>query len=179
MYVDPDPECHEDGWGAARSTAVGATAALAVGGAYVATYGLAQYLTYADALPAGELLQFAVIAAVFVAHEAAHAIAYATVGRCSWDEIRVEAGIEFGEGLDPIHHSVHPTRPVPRTAYWLCLAAPTLLLGVVPAAVGLATGSALATFVGIVGLLLVGTDVDPAVTAWRYPERVAVPAPSG
>lgn len=179
MYVDPDPECHEDGWGAARSTAVGATAALAVGGAYVATYGLAQYLSYADALPAGELLQFAVIAAVFVGHEAVHAIAYATVGRCSWDEIRVEADIEFGEGLDPVRHSVHPTRPVPRTAYWLCLAAPTLLLGVVPAAVGLVTGSALATFVGIVGLLLVGTDVDPAVTAWRYPERVAAPAPSG
>ena len=179
MYVDPDPECHEDGWGAARSTAVGATAALAVGGAYVATYGLAQYVTYTAALPAGELLQFAVIATVLVAHEAVHAIAHATIGRCSWDEIRVEADVEFGDGLDPIHHSVHPTRPVPRTAYWLCLAAPTLLLGVVPAAVGLATGSALATFVGIVGLLLVGTDVDPAVTAWRYPERVAAPAPSG
>ncbi|WP_440990607.1 DUF3267 domain-containing protein [Haloarchaeobius baliensis] len=179
MYVDPDPECHEDGWGEARSTVVGVTAALAAGGAYAATYGLEQYFAYTEALPAGVLLQFAVIAAVLVAHEAVHAVAYATVGGCSRDEIAVEAGIEFGDGLDPVHHSVHPTRPIRRSAYWACLAAPTLLLGVVPAAVGLLTGSALATFVGVVGLLLVSTDVAPAVTAWRHPERVAAPAPSG
>lgn len=178
MYVDPDPECDEAGWGTARSTGVGALAALAVGGAYVATYGFDRYLTYTDALPAGELLQFAVLAAVLVAHEAVHALAYRTVGGCTWDEVAVEARLSFDGGLDPVHHSVHPTRPVRRSAYLVCLAAPTVLLGVVPAAVGLATGSALATFVGLAGLLLVSTDVAPAVAAWRHPERVAAPEPS-
>lgn len=179
MYVDPDPECDEDGWGTARSSAVGVTAALAVLGAYVASYDVERYLGYTDALPAGELLQFGVVAAVLVAHEAVHAVAYATVARCSWDEIAVEARVAFDGGLDPLQHSVHPTRPVRRTAYWVCLAAPTVVLGVAPAAVGLATGSALATFVGVCGLLLVATDVAPAVESWRHPERVAAPAPSG
>jgi hypothetical protein len=45
MYVDPDPECHEEGWGTARSTAVGVAMALAFGGTYVVAYGFDQYLT--------------------------------------------------------------------------------------------------------------------------------------
>ncbi|WP_327050699.1 metalloprotease family protein [Halomicrococcus gelatinilyticus] len=179
MYVDPDPECDEAGWGTARSTAVAVTAAVAFGGTYVATYGLDRYLTYTDALGRyGVVLQFGVMIGLVVLHEAVHAVAYAILGGLSWDEIAVEVGLDFDDGLDPLHHSVHPARPLRRRAYYAGVAAPGVVLGLLPAALALATGSALAAFVGVVGLLLVSTDVPPLVEAWRHPEAMAVADPA-
>lgn len=179
MYVDPDPECDEEGWGAARSAAVPAVAVVAFGGGYVATYGLDQYLTYTELLgPHGVVLQFALIAGLIALHEALHGAAYAAVGGLSWDEIDVEVGLELEDGFDPIRHSVHPARPVRRWVYYAGVAAPGLVLGFVPAAIALLTGNPLAMFVGVVGLLLLSTDVGALVTAWRDPESIAVSDPA-
>jgi len=173
-YVDPDPECDEEGWGTARSTAVAVTAAVAFGGSYVATYGLDQYSTYTEALgPNGVVLQFGVIAGLVVLHEIVHAVVYATVGGLSWEDIAVEVGLDFDDPLDPVHHSVHPTRPLRRRAYYAGVAAPGVVLGLLPATLALATGNALAMFVGVVGLLLLSTDVPALVGAWRHPEAIA------
>ena len=179
MYVDPDPECDEEGWGTARSAAVAVAAAAAFGGGYVATYGVDRYLTYTESLgPHGVVVQFGVVAALVALHEAVHAVAYAAVGGLSWDEIAVEVELDFEDGLDPLHHSVHPARPVRRRAYYVGVVAPGVLLGILPATVGLATGSALATFVGLVGLLLISTDVGTLVEVWRHPETMAAAEPT-
>lgn len=178
MYVDPDPECDEERWGTARSMAVPAAAVAAFGGGYVATYGLEQYFTYVEWLgPDGVLVQFAVIVGLVVLHEAVHALAYATVGGLSVSEIDLAVGLDR-DSLDPVHYSVHPTRPVRRSAYLGCVAAPGVLLGVVPATVALVTGNSLAMFVGVVGLLLAVTDVGTFLRALRRPERIAVSDPA-
>jgi hypothetical protein len=62
--------------------------------------------------------------------------------------------------------------------YYAGLAAPGLVLGVLPAAVGLATGDPLATFVGVAGVLLVATDVAPLVAACRRPEAIRASEPA-
>lgn len=175
MYVDPDPECHEEGWGTARSTAVAVAVAVAVGGTYALTYGVERYLTYAEMLgPRGELVQFAVVAGLFVAHEAVHALAYVVCG-VSPADVEVEFGLDREAPLDPVHHSVHPGRPIERWRYYVGVAAPGVALGVAPATLALATGNPLAMFVGGVGLLLVATDVSALVAAIRHPESIAAP----
>jgi hypothetical protein len=58
------------------------------------------------------------------------------------------------------------------------VAAPGIVLGVVPAALALVTGDALAMFVGLIGLLLIATDVGALVEAWRHPETISVSDPS-
>lgn len=179
MYVDPDPECNEEGWGTARSMAVPAAAVAAFGGGYVMRYGLDQYLTYTELLgPYGVWLQFAVIAAVVVLHETLHGLAYVAVSGLSWSEIEVEFTVDTGSAVDPVHHSVHPTRPIRRRAYYLGVAAPGVMLGFLPATVGLVSGNPLAMFVGIVGILLISTDVNALITAWRRPSIVAVSDPA-
>jgi hypothetical protein len=81
MYVDPDPECDEEGWGTARATAAPLAVAIALGGAYVATYSLERLFTYPDLLGEyGLALQFVVLAALVVCHEAIHAGSYLLVG---------------------------------------------------------------------------------------------------
>lgn len=179
MYVNPDPECDEEGWGEARSATVAVAVAAIAAGAYAMAYGVERYLTYTDHLGEyGVALQFGVLAAVLLAHEAVHALAYATVGRLSWDEIEVEFELFPEDSHEPFDHSVHPVRPVRRWAYYVCVAAPGVLLGVVPATVALLTGHSLAMFVGLVGLLLVATDVGPLVEAWRHPDAVAAADPT-
>lgn len=179
MYVDPDPECDEEGWGTTRSVVVPAVAIVAFGGAYVGTYGLDRYLTYTELLgPNGVVLQFAVMAGLIAFHEVIHAVTYATVGGLSWDDIDVEFAFEFEDGYDPLHHSVHPARPVRRWVYYVGVAAPGIVLGFVPALVALLTGNPLAMFVGVIGLLLLSTDVGSLVSAWRNPEAMAVSEPT-
>jgi hypothetical protein len=179
MYVDPDPECDEERWGEARSMAVTIATVAAFGGGYVMTYGVDQYLTYTELLgPYGVFLQFGVIVGLVVLHEAIHAVVYATIGSLSWSEIEVEVGFDFEDTFDPLDHSVHPARPIRRWAYVVCVAAPGIVLGVVPAALALVTGNALAMFVGLIGLLLIATDVGALVEAWRHPETISVSDPS-
>jgi hypothetical protein len=176
MYVDPDPECDEGGWGAARSTAVPVAAVVAVAGAFAAIYGVERSLTYPELL--GVAGQFAVMATVVVGHEAIHAVSYAALAGLSREEIAVEVGLFPDDSLDPVHFSVHPVVPVRRNAYAAGVAAPGLLIGVLPSVVALATGSSVALFVGLVGLLLVATDVAALVDLWRRPETVAAPDPA-
>ncbi len=179
MYVDPDPECDEEGWGTVRSAVVPAVAIVAFGGSYVTTYGLDRYLTYTELLgPHGAVLQFALIAGVVVLHEGIHAAAYAIASGLSWDEIEVDVELDLEGGVDPIRHSVHPARPVRRWVYYVGIAAPGVVLGVVPSAVAVATGNPLAMFVGVVGLVLLSTDVGALVTAWRNPESIAASDPA-
>jgi len=179
MHVDPDPECNEEGWGEARSMAVTIAAVVAFGGGYVATYGVDRYLTYTESLgPHGVFLQFGVTVGLVVLHEVIHAVAYATIGNLSWSEIEVKVGFDFEDTFDPLDHSVHPARPIHQWAYIVGVAAPGIVLGVVPAALALVTGDALAMFVGLIGLLLITTDVGALVEAWRHPETISVSDPA-
>ncbi|WP_459193315.1 DUF3267 domain-containing protein [Halosimplex sp. J119] len=178
MYADPDPdpECDEDAWGTARTAAVPLAVAAAFAGAYLAAYGLDRYLDYTAALgPRGDLLQFVVMAGVVALHGAVHALAYALLGAGSWRDVTVEASL-FPGGIDPIRVSVHPDGPIRWSAYLVGVAAPGVLLGVAPAAWALATGTPLALFVGLVGILLTGPDVRELIDTVRAPDTAADPA---
>jgi hypothetical protein len=176
MYVDPDPECAEEGWGTARATAAPVAVATAVAGAYVLTYGADRFFTYPDALGEyGLALQFVLLGGLLVAHEAVHALSYATLAGLSPAEIEVEAELLPDGSYDPVHLSVHPARPVRRSAYAAGVAMPGLVLGVAPAAVGLFTGHPLVTFVGLAGIVLVATDVETLVALSRRADAASRP----
>lgn len=177
--MDPDPECDEEGWGTARAAAAPVAVAVALGGAYVGTYGLERFFDYVTMLGEyGVVVQFGVLAAVVAAHEAIHAVAYAVLCGLSRDEVAVEAALFPDGSLDPLHVSVHPDRAVRRWRYAVGVAAPGVLLGLVPSAVGLATDNPLAAFVGLYGVLLVATDVPALVEAWTLPDYVAASDPA-
>ena len=160
VYADPDPECAEDDRGATRAVAVPLAVAAAFAGVYVGTYGVDRYLDYVTMLgPRGEWLQFVVMGGLVVGHGAVHAITYAVLGEGSWRDVRVDVSL-FPDGLDPVRVAVLPDGPIRRSAYLLGVAAPGLLLGVTPCAWALLTGTPLALFVGLVGVLLTGSDVS-------------------
>ncbi|WP_415379768.1 hypothetical protein [Halosimplex sp. TS25] len=170
MYADPDPECDDTEWGTVRAVAVPVAVAAAFAGAYLAVYGLDRYLDYAAMLgPRGEWLQFAVMAGVVGLHGAVHAAAYALLGEGSWRDVTAEMSL-FPGGIDPVRVSVRPDGPIRRSAYLAGIAAPGVLLGFVPAAWALATGNPLALFVGLVGVLLTGSDVGELLDTMRSPD---------
>lgn len=167
MYADPDPECDDDAAGTARAVAVPVAATAAAFAAYVGLYGANRYLGYADLLgPRGELLQFLVIAGVVVAHGAVHAAAYAALGAGGWRDVSVDVETLPG-GLEPVRIAVVPGAPIRRSAYLAGVAAPAVLLGVAPVTWALTSGNPLALFVGAVGLLVSGADVNEAVDVVR------------
>lgn len=175
MYADPDPECDdEDAWGTVRTTAVPLAVAAAFAGPYLVAYGFDRSLDYAAMLgPDGEWLQFAAMGGLLVLHGAVHAVAYALLGEGSWRDVTVEASL-FPGGIDPVSVSVVPDASIRRSAYLVGLAAPGVLLGLAPAAWALATGSPLALFVGLVGILLTGSDVSELLGAVRSPDAAGV-----
>lgn len=105
---------------------------------------------------------------VIVLHEVVHALTYAIVCGVSLNEIDVVVELVPEKPLELVSHSVHPARPIRRWKYSVGVDAPTLVLGVVPASIGPATGTPLATFVGLLGLFLISTEVGAIVEAWRY-----------
>jgi len=159
MYADPDPECDDDAVGTVRAVAVPVAATAVAFAAYVGLYGLDGYLGYADLLgPCGEWLQFPLLGGVVAAHGAVHAVAYAVLGERSWTDVTVDFEVAPG-GFEPVRVTVAPDGPIRRSAYLVGLAAPGLALGLAPAAWALATGNPLALFVGLVGVLVSGSDV--------------------
>ncbi len=173
MYADPDPECDDDAWGRVRAVGVPVAVAAAFAGVYVATYGFDRYLDYTAMLgPRGDVLQFALLAGVVVLHGAVHAVAYALLGEGSWRDVTVDASL-FPGGLDPVRVAVLPAGPIRRSAYLVGVAAPGVILGVVPAMWALATGNPLALFVGLVGVLSAGSDVSESLDAIRHPDVVS------
>jgi len=162
MYADPDPECDDDAVGTARAVAVPVAAAAAAFAAYVGLYGLDGYFEYTEMLgPRGEWLQFLLLAGVVAAHGAVHAVAYAVLGEGSWTDVTADVEIAPG-GFEPVRVTVLPGVSIPRSAYLVGLAAPGIALGLAPAAWALATGNPLALFVGLVGILVSGSDVTEA-----------------
>ncbi|WP_436927767.1 hypothetical protein [Halosimplex amylolyticum] len=170
MYADPDPECDDAEWGRGRAMPVPVAVAAAFAGVYLAVYGFDRYLDYAAMLgPRGEWLQFAVVAGVVGLHGAVHAVAYALLGEGSWRDAAVDASL-FPGGVDPVRVTVFPDGPIRRSAYLVGVAAPGVLLGVVPATWALVTGNPLALFVGLVGVLLTGSDVGELIETARAPD---------
>ncbi|MFC7197150.1 DUF3267 domain-containing protein [Halosimplex aquaticum] len=144
--------------------------ATAFAGVYLGAYGFDRYLDYAAMLgPRGEWLQFAVMGGLVVLHGAVHAVAYALLCEGSWRDVAVEASL-FPGGLDPVQVFVVPTAQIRRSAYLVGVAAPGVLLGLVPAAWALATGNPLALFVGLVGILLTGSDIGELLDTVRSPD---------
>lgn len=169
MYADPDPECADDEWGAGVAVGIPLVVTGAVLGAYVLAYGLDRYVEYADMLgPRGELLQFAVIGGLLIVHGVVHAVAYALLGEGSWRAVSVEVVTDTA-GIDPVAVSVLPAGKIRRSAYVVGVAAPGVVLGLLPAAWALLIGNPLAMFVGAVGLLLTGSDVTELLDVLSVP----------
>jgi len=162
MYADPDPECDDDAVGTARAVAVPVATAAVAFAAYAGLHGLDSYLGYVDLLgPNGEWLQFLALAGAVAAHGAVHAVAYAALGAGAWYDVTLAVEVRPG-GFEPVRATVRPTGPIRRSAYLTGLAAPGVLLGLAPAAWALATGNPLALFVGLVGILVSGSDANEA-----------------
>lgn len=174
MYADPDPdpECDDDAAETARAVAVPVAATAVAFAAYAGLYGLDSYLRYADLLgPRGEWAQFLVMAGVVGAHGAVHAVGYAVLGGGSWRDVDLDFEV-FPDGFEPVRTAVSPGGPIRRSAYLAGLVAPGVLLGVVPVAWALVSGNPLAMFVGAVGLLVSGSDVNEVVDAVRAGDSV-------
>jgi len=169
MYADPDPSC-DDEWGAGAAVGVPVTVTAAVFGGYLVSYGLDSYLGYVTMLgPGGEWLQFLVMAGLVVLHGVVHAVAYAVLGDGSWRSVRLDFSTEPG-GIDPVRVAVLPGGRIRRTAYLVGVAAPGVVLGLVPAGWALVTGNPLAMFVGAFGLLLTGSDVSELLAVLAAPD---------
>jgi|GEM_PF-2545597 len=160
MYADPDPECDDDAVGTARSVAAPVATTAVAFAAYAALYGLDSYLGYVDLLgPNGEWLQFLAMAGAVAAHGGVHAVAYAVLGAGSWTDVTLDVEVRPG-GFEPVRVAVVPGASIRRSAYLTGLAAPGVLLGLAPAAWALATGNPLALFVGLIGVLVSGSDAN-------------------
>lgn len=180
MYVDPHPDCGENEGETARTAVVPVAAAGVSAGAYLATYGVERYLEYAEMLgPRGETLQFGVVFALIGAHVAGHAAAFAIVGS-SWRDVTLDATVLPDGSIEPVSVSVRPSEPIRRWRYSIGLAVPGVALGLLPATLGVVTGNPLSLFVGVVGLLVTGPDVQELLDAWRGQATAADrAAPSG
>lgn len=172
-YVDPDPECAEDRQETARAVGVPIAVAATVAGLYVGTYGVYRYLDYTAMLgERGTWLQFVVLAGLVVLHGLLHAAAYASLGGGTLRDVTLDVALSPQDSLEPLRVSVLPSTPMSRWAYRAGVAIPGVLLGLAPAAWALATGNPLALFVGLVGVLLTGSDVNALVDSSTHPDVV-------
>jgi len=130
--------------------------ALAVGAAYWALWG-------APALQAGlerafNLWLFIPVFLVGVlVHEALHGLGWWRFGRVPWSAIR------FGFIWRALTPYAHCTAPLPVTAYRWGTALPGLLTGVLPVALGLATGAGV---VLVLGAVLLTAAAGDALVLW-------------
>nr|WP_239027491.1 DUF3267 domain-containing protein [Ramlibacter algicola] len=121
------------------------------------------------------LLVLAVFVASVIAHEAIHAIAWYLAS--AKPRPRFKFGVNWG-ALMPYAHAIDPMHA---KAYRIGAAAPGVVLGALPAASGLATGSAGLTVWGTAMLLVAGGDflviatlrgVPPMTPVKDHPVRV-------
>ena len=110
-----------------------------------------------------------------VVHEVLHALAAMAFGGLRWNEI------SFGMNWKTLTAYAHPRVPVPARAYAAVAAAPGIVLGLVPAVVGLATGSGawsgygalmLAAAAGDVLILWILRSVPATALVQDHPSRV-------
>jgi hypothetical protein len=133
-----------------------AAVALAAGGAFWLLWGW-------PALRAGLLLGFSplIFFPVFVlgvlVHEGLHGLGWWRFGRVPWSAIRFGF---FWQGLAPYAHC---TAPLPAAAYRWGTALPGLVTGVLPVALGLATGAGV---VLILGAVLLAAASGDALVLW-------------
>jgi hypothetical protein len=120
-------------------------ALLAVGllGAHALAWGRASLLPVFGSLAATGLLFLAYVASI-PSHEALHVAGYRAIGR-------VPPGAA-GVSVRGLMAYAHCSAPMPARAYRISLALPGVVLGVLPAAIGLATGLAWPTAFGAFAL---------------------------
>ena len=135
--------------------------ALFLGWIYVNSYGLGRFLEYENYLGEyGTVLQFGVMAALLVVHEAVHAVSFMVFGGLSWVGIETKIALNPSGTFDPIQFYVYPVEEIGRLAYGLGVAMPGIVLGIVPSLLGIVTGHPLVMAVGIFGVILAPIDVS-------------------
>lgn len=123
---------------------------------HVVVNGLAMPDSFTGFLVRLFLLMLAYIIGI-VLHEGTHVLAMLVFGRVGWRSIR--AGHRIREGI--IY--VHSTRPMTASAYRKVLLLPAILVGIIPAVIGITTGDGWLTAFG--WLMTISAAGDVAV--WR------------
>ncbi|MEA5020287.1 MAG: DUF3267 domain-containing protein [Gordonibacter sp.] len=112
----------------------------------------------ADSLSFNFTSIFAVVAVFFlliIIHEAIHGLAWGAFAKGHW------RAVSFGFMVQYLTPYCTCNEPLPKHAYIIGALAPTVLLGLIPTAVGIATGSGIWLAVGL--LLIVGGGGDLAI----------------
>ena len=116
----------------------------------------------------GSLRIAMVVLAGIVVHEGLHALAWWAAGRLRWSDIK------FGVIWAQLMPYAHPRRPIPAWSYAIGAATPGVLLGALPAAIGLFTGSGTLSSYGAIGLAVAGGDIMVLYTLRGLPARTLV-----
>jgi hypothetical protein len=101
-------------------------------------------------------------------HEILHALGWWAAGRLRW------ADINFGVIWAQLMPYAHPRRPIPAWSYAAGAAVPGIVLGLVPAAIGLFTGSGTLSSLGAIGLAAAGGDMMVLYTLRGLPAQTLV-----
>jgi hypothetical protein len=121
-------------------------------GGFLALHGWRPLYAATDAFFNAPLVPLLVFVAGVVAHEALHALAWKAASGLPWREIRL--GFQW-KTLTPYAHA---RAPMTARAYRVGAATPGVVLGLVPAAVGLATGGGGWMLFGLLFTLAAGGD---------------------
>lgn len=109
-----------------------------------------------------------VLLAGIVVHEAIHGVGWAISSGLKANDMKY--GVLWGT-LTPY---AHPKVPIPARAYRIGASMPGLLMGLLPALAGIATGSALLSFWGAVFLSVAGGDLLVLIKLGTVPGDVLV-----
>jgi hypothetical protein len=108
------------------------------------------------------------IFAGIVVHELLHGITMCLLGRLRW------ADMTFGVNWGAMMPYAHPTGPIQARAYAIGTAMPGVLLGILPAAAGLATGNAALSGWGAIFLAAAAGDLMVLYTLRATPATALV-----
>jgi len=123
-------------------------------GPHMALWGAASLFSKSSLLGHAKVLLLAVIVSVVV-HEGLHAAGYVMFGGLAW------RGIRFGFSLRSMAAYVHSDVPVTASAYRKLTLLPAIVLGVIPACIGVGWGWGAMTIYGF--LMLISASGDFAI----------------
>jgi hypothetical protein len=126
-------------------------------GAFFAWHGWVPLYAATDGALAHPLIALAVFAAGVVGHEVLHAVAWQAAADLPAGSVR------FGFQWKAVTPYAHCTAPMPARAYRIGAAVPGVVLGLAPAAAGLATGHGAVFLFGLLFTLAAGGD---ALIVW-------------
>ncbi|MFH1958376.1 MAG: tetratricopeptide repeat protein [bacterium] len=115
---------------------------------------------------------YAVLILSFVAHEWLHGAGFLRGGAS-------RRHVRFGFFLKTFTPYAHCTQPLPARAYRRAVALPGIVLGFVPAMIGIISGLHMLTLLGVIGIVGAGGDIVILLLLWSVPaDRLLVDHPS-